>query len=117
MTTIGVDAPQDRLAEAVHLLRQAALEVWNRVDNSGSRAALHALGVGIYLAEATAAALLPDGYQIPDTSVESSTPRQLLEQAEQLTRNLPLDSPELTGVSGLVVDLCDLIREARDAGF
>lgn len=117
MAIAAVDEAWERLGTAIHLLRHAALEVWKRADESGPQSDLHALGLGVYLTESKAAALLPDDHPIPDGEVESSNPRQLLEQAEKLTRNLPLDRPELADASGLVVDLCDLIREARDVGY
>ena len=41
---------------------------------------------------------------------------QLLTAAEELTRPLPAHRPDLVNSSQLVVDLCDLIREARDLG-
>ena len=42
---------------------------------------------------------------------------ELLTEAEELTRPLPLHRPDLVHGSQLVVDLCDLIREARGLGY
>ena len=42
---------------------------------------------------------------------------ELLTEAEELTRPLPLHQPDLIHGSQLVVDLCDLIREARCLGY
>ncbi|HEX6686046.1 MAG TPA: hypothetical protein VF062_24930 [Candidatus Limnocylindrales bacterium] len=41
---------------------------------------------------------------------------ELLTAAEELTRPLPMHRADLAGVCDLVVDLCDLIREARSLG-
>ena len=42
---------------------------------------------------------------------------QLLNEAEELTRPLPLHQADLVHGWQLVLDLCDLIREARGLGY
>jgi hypothetical protein len=93
----------------------AALEVGSRADVQAPDSPLHALGLGVYLEQAQATALLPADYEIPDLDVdelEEPDALQLLTSAEELTRPLPIRRPDLAGVTDLVVDLCGLIREA-----
>ena len=83
---------------------------------------LHDLGLGVYLAHSQASALLPKDYQLsediePLADLDNRTPLQLLTEAEELTRPLALDQPEPAHGSQLVLDLCDLIREARRNGY
>jgi hypothetical protein len=120
MATVAVDETWDRLGAVAHLLHAAAFEVWSRADVQAPDSPLHALGLGVYLAQAQATALLPADYEIPDPDVdelEEPDALQLLTTAEELTRPLPMHLPDLVGVTDLVVDLCDLIREARSLGY
>jgi hypothetical protein len=127
MATVAVDETWDRLGAVARLLHAAALEVWSRADTQAPDSPLHALGLGVYLAQAQATALLPADYQIPDRGVdhdvdglaelEEQGVLRLLASAEELTRPLPTHRPDLVGIADLVVDLCDLIREARSLGY
>jgi hypothetical protein len=124
MATVAVDETWDRLGAVAQLLHTAALEVWSRADAQAPDSPLHALGLGVYLAQAQATALLPAHYQIPDRDVNPDVHElaeqgalQLLAAAEELTRPLPTHRPDLVGIADLVVDLCDLIREARSLGY
>ena len=119
MTTVAADEARERLGAAAQLLHHAALEVWSRADNQDPDSALHSLGLGVYLAEAQLSAMLPDDHQVPDLDIDPAElgTLQLLTSAEELTRPLPLHRPDLVGASQLVVDLCDLIREARHLGY
>jgi hypothetical protein len=110
-----------RLGSVAQLLHQAASRVWSDADEAAPDSPLHELGLGVYLAHSRASALLPDNFQMPDTDLladlEECTPLQLLTEAEELTRPLPLHQADLVHGSQLVLDLCDLIREARGLGY
>ena len=119
--TLNADGTWDRLGTIAQLLHQAATQVWTDADEAAPDTPLHDLGLGVYLAHSQASALLPDDYKLPDVDplpdLEERTPLQLLTEAEELTRPLPLHQPDLVHGSQLVVDLCDLIREARGLGY
>ena len=119
--TLNADGTWDRLGSIAQLLHQAAAQVWSDADEAAPDTPLHDLGLGVYLAHSQASALLPDDYELPDVDplhdLEERTPLQLLTEAEELTRPLPLHQPDLVHGSQLVVDLCDLIREARGLGY
>ncbi len=118
--TLNADGTWDRLGSIALLLHQAATQVWSDADRAATDSPLHDLGLGVYLAHGQASALLPEDYELPDLEVdelEERTPLQLLTEAEELTRPLPLHRPDLVHGSQLVVDLCDLIREARGLGY
>ena len=119
--TLNADGTWDRLGSITLLLHQAATQVWSDADRAAADSPLHDLGLGVYLAHSQASALLPDDYELPnvdeDAELEERSPLQLLTEAEELTRPLPLHRPDLVHGSQLVVDLCDLIREARGLGY
>ncbi|GGD10342.1 hypothetical protein [Nocardioides daphniae] len=120
MDTLNPDSTWDPLGSIAHLLRQAATQVWSDADRATADSPLHDLGLGVYLAHSQASALLPEDYELADVDadeLEERTPLQLLTEAEELTRPLPLHQPDLVHGSQLVVDLCDLIREARGLGY
>ena len=112
------DDTWERLASATQLLHRAATQIW---ADAGEDQALQSFGFGVYLAQAEASALLPDDHQMPDledlVDLEGQSALQLLAAAEELTRPLGAHRPDLIHSSQLVVDLCDLIREARDLGY
>lgn len=119
MDTLNAGGTWDRLGSIAILLHQAANQVWSDADRAPADSPLHDLGLGVYLAHSKASALLPDDYELPDVDadeLEERTSLQLLTEAENLTRLLPLHQPDLIHGSQLVVDLCDLIREARGLG-
>ena len=121
MDTLNADATWDRLGSIAQLLHQAATQVWSDADEAAPDSPLHDLGLGVYLAHSQASALLPDDYELPDVDplpdLEEPTPLQLLTAAEELTCPLPLHKPDLVNCSQLILDLCDLIREARGLGY
>ena len=117
MDTLTADGTWDRLGSITQLLYQAATQEWSEADEAAPDSPLHDLGLGVYLAHSHARALLPDAYEVPDVDLEERTPLQLLTEAEELTRPLPLHQPDMVHGSQLVVDLCDLIREARGLGY
>lgn len=107
-----------RLDSIGQLLHHAARTVWARADGDSPASPLHSLGLGLYLAHAQAQQLLPQDYEVDEDLVDLDLPddrtvTQLLTEAEELSRPLPLGRPDLVYGSQLVVDLCDLIREAQ----
>ncbi|KRB75023.1 hypothetical protein ASE01_16790 [Nocardioides sp. Root190] len=105
-----------RLASISRLLDQAAARLW-----AGAKldVAWQSLGLGVYLAGAQIGSRLPEGYRLPDVDQNDRDPQsalQLLTAAHELTRSLPAHRVDLVNTSQLVVDLCDLVREARDLG-
>lgn len=119
--TLNAGGTWDRLGSITQLLHQAATQVWSDADEAAPDSPLHDLGLGVYLAHSRASALLPDDFGPPDDDpaedLGERTPLQLLIEAEELTRPLPLHQADLVHGSQLVVDLCDLIREARGLGY
>ena len=119
---LTADVAWDRLGWITQLLHQAATQVWNDADEAATDSPLHDLGLGVYLAHSQASALLPNDYELsediePLADLDNRTPLQLLAEAEALTRPLALHQPEPAHGSQLVLDLCDLIREARRNGY
>lgn len=105
-----------RLASISRLLEQAAARLWVGAEPE-PELARQSLGLGVYLARAHVNSLLPEGYRPPDVDQDrpdSQSALQLLTAAHELTRPLPVHRVDLVNTSQLVVDLCDLVREARD---
>jgi len=123
MTTAAADETWERLGAIAQLLHRASSEVWSAADQAAPDSPLHDLGLGVYLAHSQASALMPEDHVLPEVDLEPEvdlherTALQLLTEAEKLTRALPLHRPDLVAGSQLVVDLCDLIREARGLGY
>lgn len=117
VTTIAADSEtNDLLAALTQLLHHAAAQVWEQADQEPPDSPLQSLGLGVYLARSQAAELLPADHPAPDVDEldEHTTALQLLTAAEELTRALP---PRVDLIAtDLVINLCDLIREARDLG-
>ena len=109
-----------RLDLMAQLLHQAARTVWARADEDGPTSPLHSLGLGIYIAHGQTQLLLPEDRSDADTEPELDvdagdvrTAAQLLTEVEELSRPLPLWRADLVHGSQLVVDVCDLLREAQ----
>ena len=66
------------------------------------------------LQESMTSRLVSGGHE---TVVLPQVPEFTVREAEELTRPLPLHQPDLVHGSQLVLDLCDLIREARGLGY
>lgn len=116
-----------RVDSMAQLLHQAARAVWARADEDGPASPLHSLGLGIYLAHGQTQLLLLEDLSDADTTLELDpgldvdavdvrTTVQLLAEVEELSRPLPLWRADLVHGSQLVVDLCDLLREAQHLG-
>ena len=120
MTTADVAArPADDLTvEVVLRLNGAALLAWEHAEAAGSDSPLHDLGLGIYLTRDTAAQLLTAERQV-DEPEDIDTPEHIDQRS---VLGLLTDAESLIGTrtdlifSGLAVELCDLIREARALG-
>lgn len=116
MDTLTEGDTWDRLSSITQLLHWAATRVWEQAEPDSP---LQSLGLGVYLVQAQTSALLPADYPLSDLDpdeLEAQSALQLLATAEELTRPLSVHRPDLVNSSQLVVDLCDLIREARDLG-
>lgn len=122
------ETPQDvrrRLDSMSQLLHQAARTVWARADEDGPTSPLHSLGLGIYLAHGQTQLLLPEDpsdaesdlgvdLEVDVDELDERTAVQLLTEVEELSRPLPVWRADLIHSSQLVVDVCDLLREARN---
>lgn len=114
-TTPLTDETLEVLEAVVSHLHHAARGVWAALDQGGVTLDLQYLGLGVCLAQGNAAALLPDDHDFTQAEPPAETaPVQLLRSAEQLLRRLPPDAAP--GLSGLVVKVCDLVRENADHG-
>ena len=120
------ETPQEvwrRLYSMSQLLHQAARTVWARADEDGPTSPLHSLGLGIYLAHGQTQLMLPEDLSDLDMDLELDvdavdvrTAAQMLTEVEELSRPLPLWRADLVHDSQLVVDVCDLLREAQHLG-
>ena len=114
MSTADVAAlgPDELVAHVAVLLDRAALLAWKNAETAGAESPLHDLGLGVYLARGTAAQLLTADCHVDRP--EDIDERNVLE--------LLIDAESLIGArtdftySGLAVELCNLIREARAHG-
>ena len=106
------------LEDVVLLLHRAALASWEIGDREGITSEMHYLGLGVYLAQGNAAALLPEDHVMSQSWPPVGPPAQtdpglLVASAE--TRLRTLDPGALAGLSDLVLEMCDLVREFREA--
>ena len=113
-----------RLDSMSQLLHQAARTVWARADEDGPTSPLHSLGLGIYLAHGQTQLLLPKypsdaesdlgvDLEVNVDELDECTAVQLLTEVEELSRPLPVWRADLVHGSQLVIDVCDLLREAQ----
>ena len=114
MTTpdIAARVPDELMAQVAVLLDRAALLAWEHAEAAGAESPLHDLGLGVYLARGTAAQLLTSDRQVDEPEdIDKRSVLELLTDAESLI------GPRTDFISsGLAVELCDLIREARALG-
>ncbi|NNG40713.1 hypothetical protein HJ588_15720 [Flexivirga sp. ID2601S] len=102
---------QETIAAIARLLHHAADRTACQAATEGSRSELHVLGLGMHVAAAEAALLVPadlDPYWPQPTQAD---PLELLRIAERLARAVPVND-ETAGFSQVVVSLTDLLREA-----
>lgn len=97
-------------AAVARLLTQASACAWAKAEAEGPRSPLHLLGLGIHTASCQAVALLPAGVDLDGHPPACGDVAQLLRAAEELTRAIPIDE-QATGISALVVAICDLVWE------
>lgn len=112
-----VDQAAAVLEDVTLLLHQAALASWEIGDREGVTSEFHYLGLGVYLAQGNAALLLPDDHVMsqswpPVGPPAQNDPAALIASAE--TRLRDLDPTVVAGLSDLVLEVCDLVREFRD---
>lgn len=123
-TPAEADEVWRRLDSMSQLLHQAARTVWARAAEDGPTSPLHSLGLGIYLAHGQTQLLLPEdlidvesdlelGREVDVDEVDVRTAVQLLTEVEELSRPLPVWRADLVHGSQLVIDVCDLLREAQ----
>lgn len=124
-TPADADEVWRRLNSMSQLLHQAARTVWARAAEDGPASPLHSLGLGIYLAHGQAQLLLPEdlvdvesdlelGREVDVDEVDLRTAVQLLSEVEELSRPLPVWRADLVHGSQMVIDVCDLLREAQN---
>ena len=111
-TDAAAREPDELIGQVVVLLDRAALLAWEHAEAAGTESALHDLGVAVYLARGTAARLYAADRHVdePEGTDERSV-LELLSDAESLIG----PRTDFTS-SGLAVEVCDLIREARALG-
>ena len=126
--------PTGQLEQLILLLDRAGRELHRAGAQAGTGSPPHWLAVGVFLAQARAVELLPKGHEVVDltrvgelldqtldqilgvASAGEHSALQLLRAADQLTRSKALLDADWPGVSTLVVELCDLVREADRGG-
>jgi len=111
-TDIAARESDELMAQVVVLLDRAALLAWTDAEAAGVGSPLHDLGLGIYLVRGTVAQLLAVRFHVDELEdIHERSVLELLTDAESLT------GPRTDFISsGLAVELCDLIREARALG-
>lgn len=134
MDPIADADPIEHLEQLILLLDRASRAFDRAADQAETGSQLGWLGLGVFLAQAQAVELLPDGhviadldrvYDLLDQTLESvgrepaseHSALKLLRAAEQITRSEVLQHADWPGLSPLVVELCDLIREASSVGL
>ncbi len=104
------EAPET-IAAIARMLHHAAERTTHQAAAEGPRSALHVLGLGIHLAAAKTALLVPPELDPYWPQPIQNDPLALLRAAAQLARSVPID--EVTeGFSVTVGDIADLLYEA-----
>ena len=109
--TLSPHDTQETIAAIARLLHHAADRTVHQAATEGPRSELHVLALGLHVAAAEVALLVPpdlDPYWPQPTQNE---PQELLRIAEQLARTVPVDD-QTAGYSKIVVSVTDLLREA-----
>ena len=115
-TDLATREADQLLAQVAVLLDRAAQLAWEHAEAAGAESPLHDLGLGIYLARGTAAQLLaPDCHLHEPEDIKQTSVLELLRDAESLLGPLATTRTDFI-FCVLVVELCDLIREARAHG-
>jgi hypothetical protein len=127
MTTLAATA--DRIPEGIEELERLVLLLDRAGRQLVSDAAvachvaeslpLHSLGLAVFITQGQAVSLLPEDHVIPAEVIalvgqlDGCAPVELIEAAAEITRSSAMRCEDLPGLSHLVVNLSDLIREAR----
>lgn len=99
------------LADVARLLRRASRLAGQRPVSETEALVAEDLALGAYLAFCGVCQLLPEGYDVEGPEPGESDPTLLLRSAELMLRRVPVDG-QLVGLSKVVADVCDLVREA-----
>ena len=133
MDPIVNDDPTGHLEQLILLLDRASRACERAAKQVDTGSPQGWLGLGILLVQAQAVELLPSGHMIADLDRVDDLLDQTLETAgrgpnsehsvlqmlcaaERITRSDALQGSDWPGLSALVVELCDLIREASSVG-
>lgn len=116
--TPPAEATRETMVTIARLLHHAAGRVTREAARQGPRSALHVFGLGIHVAAAEAALLVPpnlDPYWPPPAQDD---PLELLRAADRLAATVPIDQEVAGGFSRVEVMIADLLREtgAIEAG-
>lgn len=113
MTTTDVAArePDELMVQVAVLLDRAAVLAWEHAEVAGAASPLHDLGLGVYLARGSAALLTVDRAFDEPEDIDERSVLELLTDAAFL-----IGARDEFIYGGLVVELCDLIREAQALG-
>lgn len=105
------------LEDVALLLHEASLAAWEIGDREGLTSEMHYLGLGVYLAQGNTVALLPADHVMsqswpPVGPPAENDPARLVASAENRLRALRSDAT--SGLSDLVLEVCNLAREFRE---
>jgi hypothetical protein len=121
-TADRIPAGIEDLERLVLLLDRAGRQLVSDADVVGQVAEslrLHSLGLAVFITQGQAVSLLPEDHVIPAEVIalvgelDGCGPVELLEAAEEITRSSSMRCEDMPGLSHLVVNLSDLVREAR----
>lgn len=104
---------QETIAAIARMLRHAAGRTNRQAEQQGPRSPLHLLSLGLHVAAAEAAQLVPprlDPYWPPPAQDDTI---ELLRAADQLAATVPIDQGAAVGFCRLEVMIVDLLREAN----
>lgn len=99
------------LAAVARLLRRASRLAGKPPTSETEALVAEDLALGAYLAFCGVCRLMPEGWDVEGPEPLETDPALLLRAAELLLRQVPVDG-QLVGLSKVVIDVCDLVREA-----
>ncbi|MDN5899594.1 MAG: hypothetical protein L0H74_05945 [Brachybacterium sp.] len=112
MTTQNVEESWELVGDIASLLDQAAA----KVHAASPAYAFDSLGLGILVAQGRLGAQRPPAPPLPQKAPGHQSAVELLKEAEQLSRELPIHRADWAFGVEAAVELCDLIREAQSLG-
>lgn len=110
-STLSPHDTQETIAAIARLLHHAADRAAHHAATEGPRSELHVLGLGLHVAAAEVALLVPPDLDPYWPQPTQNDPLELLRIAERLARTVPVVD-ETAGFSKVVVNVTDLLREA-----